>query len=84
MALRQLGELESASAAKTLRLDLTCEIMREALPKLRSRHPERVNILGMMRGARYKNYYGGALLPGWRPNITAEEGAAAQIHRSTC
>ena len=68
MALRHLGELESVSAAIILKLELTREIINEALSKLPRKHKEQINLLGILCGTRYKYYYKGTLLPTWCPN----------------
>ena len=68
-AIRLLGELDSVSAAIKLRLKLPRPIIKEALSKPRRRHSVQINLLGILRGARYKNYYKGTLLPTWCPNM---------------
>ena len=68
MARRRLGELESASAAIIVILEVTWGLSNEALFKLRLRIREKVNLLGISRGTRYEYYYKGTLLPSWCPN----------------
>ena len=68
MARRRLGELESASAAIIVILEVTWGLSNEALFKLRLRIREKVNLLGISRGTRYEYYYKGTLLPLWCPN----------------
>ena len=68
MALRQLDELDSASAEIALKLDLTREIITSTLSRLRMRHAEQVNLLSVLSGSHFEYYHSGTLLPTWCPN----------------
>ena len=68
LAIRQLGELDSVSAAVILKLNLTREIIASALSRLRMRHEEQVNLLSILCGTRFKYYFQGMLVPTWCPN----------------
>ena len=68
MAIKQLGELESVSALIVLRLQLTREIITEALSRLRMNHAAQVNLLSIICRTRFKYYQKGFLLPTRCPN----------------
>ena len=66
--MRQLGELDSVSAAVILKLNLTREIIASALPRLRMGHEEQVNLISILCGTRFKYYSQGMLVLTWCPN----------------
>ena len=84
MAIRRLGELNSASAAILLRLDLTRETSSEAIMRLRLRRRQQVNLLCILSDARYTFCDGGVLPPTWCPETIAEKNAVARTPLNAC
>ena len=68
LAIRQLGEIESVSAAIITRLGLTRETIKAALSRLRMNHKAQTNLLGILCGTRFKYYHKGDLFPTACPN----------------
>ena len=63
-----LRDLDSESATLIRKLNITREVMREALSELRGVHAEQINLLRIACGARFKFFFQGILTPTCSPN----------------